>query len=62
MMVGSKPISIIEAFKKKVWVNSRKEELEAIERNKTWELNVLPQNKKAIGVRWLFKINMKPDS
>lgn len=38
-----------------------KEELEAIERNKTWELIVLPQNKKSINVRWVFKIKLKSD-
>ena len=36
-----------------------KEELQAIKRNKTWELTVLPQNKKAISVRWVFKIKLK---
>lgn len=35
MMADSEPASINEALKKKVWVNTIKEELEAIERNKT---------------------------
>lgn len=38
-----------------------KEELEAIEINKTWELIVLPHNKKVISVRWVFKIKPKLD-
>ena len=33
--VDSKPISIDEALKKKVWVKAMMEELEAIESNKT---------------------------
>lgn len=39
-----------------------KEELEAIERNKIWELVVLPRIKKTISVRLrcVFKINLKP--
>ncbi|XP_050876318.1 uncharacterized mitochondrial protein AtMg00820-like [Lathyrus oleraceus] len=60
-MVNSETVSIIEALKRKVWVNTMKEELEAIERNMTWELTVLPQNKKSICVRWVFKIKLKPD-
>lgn len=38
-----------------------KEELEDIERNKTWEFTVLPHNKKAISVKWVFKIKLKPN-
>jgi hypothetical protein len=38
-----------------------KEELEAIERNKTWKLTELPKKKKAISVRWVFKVKLKPD-
>lgn len=38
-----------------------KEELKAIERNKTWELTALPKNKKTISVRWGFKTKLKLD-
>ncbi|XP_058783167.1 uncharacterized protein LOC131657826 [Vicia villosa] len=44
----SEPVGIEEALKKKLWLNAMKEELEAIERNKTWELIKLPKEKKAI--------------
>ncbi|XP_050878850.1 uncharacterized mitochondrial protein AtMg00820-like [Lathyrus oleraceus] len=60
-MVESDPVSVNDALKKNVWVNAIKEELEDIERNKTWELSVLSQNKKAINVRWVFKIKLKQD-
>ena len=33
-----------------------KEELEAIERNSTWELVKLPKKFKSIGVKWIYKI------
>ncbi|XP_050889195.1 uncharacterized protein LOC127094397 [Lathyrus oleraceus] len=58
-MVDSELVGVNKALKKKVWVNAMKEELEAIERNKTQELIVRPNNKKAINVRWVFKINLK---
>lgn len=60
-MVDSEPVSINEAIKKKVWVNAMKEDIKAIERNKTWELTIPPQKKKGIRMRWIFKIKLKPD-
>ena len=38
MLVDSELVGIEEALKQKVWLNAMKEELEAIERNKTWKL------------------------
>lgn len=60
MMVDSKHVSINEVLKKNVWLNAMKEELEAIKINKTWELIVLPKNKKSINGRHVFKIKLKP--
>ncbi|XP_058758940.1 uncharacterized protein LOC131632176 [Vicia villosa] len=54
-LVDSEPVGIEEALKKKVWLNATKEELEVIERNKTWELTELPKEKKTISVIWVFK-------
>jgi hypothetical protein len=31
------------------------QEMQAIERNDTWELTVLPSGSKTIGVKWVFK-------
>ena len=61
MLVDSGPVSVEEALNKKVWMNAMKEELEAIERNKTWKLNKLPDKKKSISVIWVFKVKLKPD-
>ena len=61
MLVDSEPLGIEEALKKKVWLDAMKEELEPIKRNKTWELTELPMEKKAISVRWVFKVKFKPD-
>ena len=38
MLVDSEPVSIEEALKQQVWLQAMKEELDAIERNKTWKL------------------------
>ena len=61
MLVDSEPISTEEALKQKLWLKAMKEELDAIERNKTWKLTELPKDKKAISVRWVFKQKLKPD-
>ena len=38
-----------------------KEELQSIERNGTWESVKLPKGKKAICVKWVYKIKHKPN-
>src|ERR1043165_7170816 len=50
-----------DALKKKAWLNSMKEELEASEGNKTWKFSEIPREKKAISIRWAFKVRFKPD-
>jgi hypothetical protein len=37
------------------------EELNSINRNNTWELTELPASKKAIDVKWIFKLKLKPN-
>ena len=32
------------------------EEIKAIKKNDTWELTTLPHGKKAIGVKWVYKM------
>jgi Reverse transcriptase (RNA-dependent DNA polymerase) len=37
------------------------EELEALDKNKTWELMSLPQGKKAVGCKWVFTVKQNPE-
>lgn len=37
------------------------EEINAIERNQTWELVDPPTSKQPIDVKWVFKLKLKPD-
>ena len=39
-----------------LWMTAMQEEIEALHKNKTWELVPLPHGRKAIGNRWIYKI------
>ena len=39
-----------------LWITAMQEEMEALHRNKTWELVTLPEGRKAIGNKWVYKI------
>ncbi|GAU31071.1 hypothetical protein TSUD_322080 [Trifolium subterraneum] len=57
-MAESEPIDVISALKSEKWRCAMKEELDSIESNQTWELVDLPQNKRAIDVKWVYKLKM----
>ncbi|KAH9734072.1 Integrase catalytic domain-containing protein [Citrus sinensis] len=39
-----------------LWMTAMQEEIEALHKNKTWELVPLPRERKAIGNKWVYKI------
>ena len=49
------PIHFEEAVKDKKWIDVMDEEMNAIEKSKTWELVDLPKGKEVIGVKWVYK-------
>eukprot|EP00253_Pinus_taeda_P036238 PITA_36238 len=49
------PIHFEDAIKDKKWIEAMDEEMNAIERNKTWDLVELPKGKEVIGVKWVYK-------
>ena len=50
------PGSFEEAIKEDAWRNAMQEEIDAIEKNKTWQLVEKPNDKEAIGVKWVYKV------
>ena len=50
------PSSFTEAERSPSWRKAMIEEIEAIEENGTWYLTDLPPGRKAIGVKWVFKV------
>lgn len=59
-MVESEPIKIEDASSDPKWICAMNDELKLIEKNKTWELVDLPEGKKPIGVRWVYKMKENP--
>lgn len=43
------------------WQLSMLREIEALEKNKTWELTDLPQGKTVVGSTWKYKLKFNPD-
>ncbi|KAL0546298.1 hypothetical protein IC582_016205 [Cucumis melo] len=52
----SEPLNFEEALQNDKWKIAMDEEIKAIKKNDKWELSTLPNEKKAVGVKWVFKI------
>ena len=61
LMADAEPIDLDEAIVSEVWRSTMEEGLRSIEKNQTWEMVELPQNKTLIGVKWIFKVKLKLD-
>ncbi|KAH9650422.1 protein kinase domain-containing protein [Citrus sinensis] len=54
-LVSSSPVKLPE------WHKTMEDEITALEKNNTWTLTHLPDGKKAIGSRWVYKIKYQSD-
>lgn len=45
------------AVKNKDWRKAMSQEMESFERNNTWKLAKLPPGRKAINLKWVYKLN-----
>lgn len=50
---ATEPQYFHEAMKDKRWKKAMSHEIDALEENKTWDLEDLPPGKKALGCRWI---------
>ena len=50
-----------EALDSKEWREDMKVEMDALEKNETWELVELPKEKKLVGCKWVFTVKYKVD-
>ena len=60
LLSGEEPLSYTEAASEEVWMRAMREEMLAIDRNDTWELEIPPPNCRPIGVKWIFKLKKNP--
>ncbi|XP_021731253.1 uncharacterized protein LOC110698154 [Chenopodium quinoa] len=58
---GKEPIAFKEAMIDEGWCKAMQEEIRALEDNGIWVMEDLPQNKKGLGHRWVYKIKYKSD-
>ncbi|KAA0036613.1 reverse transcriptase [Cucumis melo var. makuwa] len=55
------PKNIYTALECPEWKNVVMEEIEALEKNKTWEICALPKRHKNVGCKWVFSLKYKAD-
>nr|KYP58717.1 hypothetical protein KK1_014137 [Cajanus cajan] len=60
-LIESEPKSARQAFKDPKWLAAMQQEYNALINNNTWTLVNLPQNRKAIGCKWVFRIKENPN-
>ena len=56
LLVAKETTTYREAATNTMWQEAMQNELEAIEKNKTWELTNLSSRHKPIGLKWVFKL------
>ena len=60
VLSSEEPLSYTEAAHEEVWRRAMREEMLAIDRSNTWELEIPPPNCKPIGLKWIFKLKKNP--
>ncbi|KAL0445667.1 UNVERIFIED_CONTAM: Retrovirus-related Pol polyprotein from transposon RE2 [Sesamum latifolium] len=61
LSILQEPSTFTEAQQNDEWKKAMQSEVEALERNGTWELVQAPTDEKTIGCRWIYKLKLKPD-
>ncbi|KAK2438598.1 putative mitochondrial protein [Trifolium repens] len=61
LLADAEPVNIKDALQSSVWKAAMIDELKSIEKNQTWELVKLPNGKKTIDLKWVYKTKLNPD-
>ncbi|RVX10421.1 Retrovirus-related Pol polyprotein from transposon TNT 1-94 [Vitis vinifera] len=51
----------IKALQQPEWKTAVQEEIQALEKNGTWEISELPEGKRPVGCKWIFTVKHNPD-
>ncbi|KAL8090596.1 hypothetical protein AgCh_039879 [Apium graveolens] len=57
----TEPSCYVEASHNPLWISAMQKEIEALQKNKTWDLVPLPKGKKPIGSKWVYKVKLLAD-
>ena len=60
-LINSEPSSFEEATQHDVWREIVVEEYDSIMKNQVWEVVLMPQGKKVVGSRWIYKVKHAAD-
>ncbi|KAL2237830.1 UNVERIFIED_CONTAM: Retrovirus-related Pol polyprotein from transposon RE1 [Sesamum indicum] len=55
------PRDFKQAQEKIEWRKAMQEEIDALEKSRTWKVTDLPPNRRTIGCKWLYKVKLNPD-
>jgi len=61
LIVVLEPKTYEEAIRSLEWHKAMDKEIDALEKNRTWIITDLPQDKKPIGCKWIYKTKYKAD-
>ena len=61
LLANFEPRNVKNALETKSWVEAMNEEIELIEKNKTWSLVPRPKDKNIIGTKWVFRNKLNED-
>lgn len=61
LLSSIEPKCVAEVSKDEGWIKAMNEELDQLEKNKTWELVPRPKNKNVIGTKWVFRNKLNED-
>ena len=61
LLAEFEPRSVKDVLKNESWIEAMNEEIEQIEKNKTWTLVPKPKDKNVIGIKWVSRNNLNED-
>ena len=61
LLAKFEPRSVKDALENEIWIEAMNEEIEQIEKNKTWTLVPRPKDKNVIGTKWVIRNKLNED-
>lgn len=55
------PLTFVDTIENKEWVYAMKDEIKTLAENKTWVVIDLPEDARAIGSKWVYKVKYHSD-